>query len=188
MARQLRYNRFITALFLGFMVFSCACLYYLYATRPKVAFVRSLELVYEYNGMRDAHAGYKEKIAQWQANVDTLESQYAQQKKELESLRKKGNRQEIETMELLIRRMEQDLKNYTSVVQEQSREEEQTITQGVLNQINSKIEEYGKENGYDIILGAEGTGNVLYGAAGLDITAEILELLNQEYRLLPQQK
>ena len=52
----------------------------------------------------------------------------------------------------------------------------------VVTQVRKTIREYGEANGYRVILtGGEG-GSVLYGGKGDDITADILEILNEAYQ------
>jgi outer membrane protein len=43
------------------------------------------------------------------------------------------------------------------------------------------VEEYGKENGYDLILGTTTSGNILYGTEKKDITEQVLNALNNAY-------
>jgi len=44
------------------------------------------------------------------------------------------------------------------------------------------LEQYGKDNGYDLLLGTTDGGNVLYGTPALDITQEVLDALNETYQ------
>lgn len=163
------------------IVFLFAMFVYIYKTRPKLAYVRSLELVYQYNGMKEAHESFMMKTKLWQMNIDTLQRRYENQQVKLKKIKKTGNAKLIQEMELLVTRMEHDLKKYTLAIQDQIKDEEQQLTQAVLNQVNSSIEQYGKEHGYDMILGSEGTGTILYGSHAYDITEDILAILNKAY-------
>ncbi len=51
----------------------------------------------------------------------------------------------------------------------------------IINQMNSYIEELGKENHYQIILGANGQGGLLYANKGIDITDIALIYVNNKY-------
>ena len=51
----------------------------------------------------------------------------------------------------------------------------------ILNQINSFIQLYGKENNYDIIHGTIGDGNLMYARPEFNLTNEIIKELNKEY-------
>lgn len=51
----------------------------------------------------------------------------------------------------------------------------------IWKQINQFMEDYGKENHYDVILGATGQGNIMYAKERDDITKSILEYINNKY-------
>ncbi|HTF81307.1 MAG TPA: OmpH family outer membrane protein, partial [Cytophagales bacterium] len=78
-----------------------------------------------------------------------------------------------------------NLDKYSEVVEGKISEEDQKLTQGVVNQVNTFITEYGKKNGYSIIYGTNLSGNIIYGADAYDLTNEILTELNNQYKSAP---
>ncbi len=50
----------------------------------------------------------------------------------------------------------------------------------VWNEINSKVNEYGKLKGYKFILGATGDGAIMYADDAEDITKEVIQFINQK--------
>ena len=48
--------------------------------------------------------------------------------------------------------------------------------------MKKNIREYGKKKGYSLIIGANDSGNLLYGSESKDITNDVLEYLNQQYK------
>lgn len=52
----------------------------------------------------------------------------------------------------------------------------------IVNRVKAEIKAYGKANGYTYILGGGDGGSVLYGTEGLDITDEIVKILNDKYK------
>lgn len=172
--------------FVLLLVFS-AIIVHLYLSRPKIAYVRTLELVYGYNGMKQAHTEFKSQTDEWQANIDTLRISYqrslAKYQQDISHLSPK----EKEEQQTLLARMEKDLNNYASVIQDEAKEKEKKMTESVLNQINSYVETYAKKKGYDMVLGAEGTGSIIYATKGYDITEEVLSSLNSEYKIVGQE-
>ena len=56
------------------------------------------------------------------------------------------------------------------------------MMEGVLNQVNSFVQDYGRKKGYDVIFGTTLSGNILYGKEVIDITNEVVEGLNQTYK------
>lgn len=51
----------------------------------------------------------------------------------------------------------------------------------IWKRLNPYLEDYGKEEGYQYIYGANGTGNVLYAAKEQDITEEVIKYVNKRY-------
>lgn len=52
----------------------------------------------------------------------------------------------------------------------------------ILNQMNQYVREFGEQNGYDIIYGANGSGNILYAKEHKNITVEVLQFINNSYQ------
>lgn len=133
-----------------------------------IAFVISEQLVSEYDGMKEAQQHYRLQEQQWMANLDTL----------------RGDLQQAINQDRpapVIQQLQSNIDRYSQQVQQQSLEEDQKMTQAVLEQINTFIEIYGEREGYGIILGTTTSGNVLYGDKSLDITEQLLDALNQYY-------
>lgn len=57
-----------------------------------------------------------------------------------------------------------------------------TYNNQILNQINQYMKEYGKDRGYDIIFGAEGSGSVMYAKESIEITDEAVSYINKKYK------
>ena len=69
---------------------------------------------------------------------------------------------------------QQQINNYQQVIQKQVQEENQKMTQTLINDINGYVKEYGKENGYPLIFGASGSGNIMYAGEASDLTDIVL--------------
>lgn len=51
----------------------------------------------------------------------------------------------------------------------------------IWDKLNSFISTYGNENGYDVIFGASGEGNIMYATDNLNITDEVIAYCNLKY-------
>jgi len=59
---------------------------------------------------------------------------------------------------------------------------EETVTI-VYTQVTEFINKYGKEHNYQLFLGANlVSGDILYGSENLDITKDVVKILNHQYR------
>ena len=163
----------------GFLLFSKA-------GEKKIAYIRSSELIYNYLGMQEAQRDYQQKMESWKANVDTLKNDFQVTLSKYQSEYAGIKKEEREMREKLLEQQEENLRNYTLAINDKAKEEDDKITQAVLNQVNSFVEEYGKENGYDVILGTTVSGNLLYGKKAMDITDEVLLALNKQYKGEPE--
>ncbi len=147
----------------------------------KVAYVRSTELVYGFKGMEEAHQKFLKNSSQLQANVDTLKSDYTKSVNIYKQNLSTYSLEERLSQEQIIKKQEENLRTYASSVEKQLQQEDQKITDAVLKQVNSFIEQYGQEKGYDMILGTTNSGSLLYAKDKLDITEEVLDALNNYY-------
>lgn len=153
--------------------------------QKKIAFIRSSELIYSYEGMKESQQLFQSKKTKYQANVDTLrlelERAFNRYTKEVVTLKDKDKNERRE----LLKVQEQNYHRYAQSIKENEQKEETQMTEGVLNQVNSFIEQYSKEHRYDIVLGTTNSGSLLYANDVMDITKEVLEALNANYKSQP---
>ena len=149
--------------------------------RSKVAYVKVGELLDKYQGMIDARAEYKQKEQVWMANVDTLGQELEQMIKDYEKKRAGYSARERTLTEQLIETKQQEFLRFRDAMQQKAREEDQKMTEGVVNKVNAYLKEYGEDSGYDLILGATAGGNILYGIEAIDLTEAVLKGLNESY-------
>lgn len=65
--------------------------------------------------------------------------------------------------------------------QEDNDNQAQTYTDQVWKQLNEYIAQFGKEKGYDYIIGANGQGNLMYARENNDISKQLIEYVNAKY-------
>lgn len=57
----------------------------------------------------------------------------------------------------------------------------QQYSEQIWKQINQFVDDYGKKNNYDLILGATGQGNIMFAKQQDDITKEVTDYINRRY-------
>jgi outer membrane protein len=147
----------------------------------KIGYVRTSELVYGFAGMKEAHEVYEKKRQGWQSFLDSLNADYQKSLSGYSTERASlpsADRMERETF---LQKQRENLEQQRLALEGRIREEDQRMTQGVLNQINSMTQQYGKEHGYDLIMATTQSGNILYADDAIDITKELLVVLNHNY-------
>ncbi|MCK4662306.1 MAG: OmpH family outer membrane protein [Bacteroidales bacterium] len=149
--------------------------------KEKVVYIDNNVIIQKYKGMKNARAEFEKKASVWEANADTLIKEWEQELKNYEKERSKMTTKEKELKEELLRNKQQQIQGYSQAMQKKAADEEQKMTQTVVNEINDYLTEYGKKHNYKFILGATGAGNILYADENFNITEKILEGLNAEY-------
>ncbi len=107
----------------------------------------------------------------------------------------------LDSMELTIRSLQQAAKNaengqavlaklqntqqtyqyLNAEFSEQYQSQDESYSEKVWKQINQYVTDYGKDNGYDFIYGANGNGALMYGSSANNITEEIINHINERY-------
>jgi outer membrane protein len=88
---------------------------------------------------------------------------------------------EKQLKEELLRARQQQINNYQQGLQQKAREEEMKLNESIAGEINVFLTEYGRKHGYEFILGANATGNVVYARPARDISEDVLKGLNERY-------
>ncbi len=168
-------------LFVIVIVLQSVALYHTFF-KPAVVYVDSNQLLENYEGMKVARQAFQQKATQWQANIDTLKVELDREIQKYESEKQRMTTKERELNEKLIGTKRQQFIDYQKGIQQKSQQEDYEMTQQVLTEVNTFIEDYGKRNGYEIILGANSSGNIVYAEDHLDITDELQKALNTNYQ------
>lgn len=143
--------------------------------KSKVAFVKTGYLLEHYRGMKELNLSFQKAKAEKQQILDSLDLEYKAKVTESESGQNETGKNELKILEY-------KLYSHRQQFGQELEKEKEILTQGVLNQVNAYVEQYAEKNGYELILGTTSSGNILYGTKTVDITEEVLEYLNSEYR------
>ena len=76
--------------------------------------------------------------------------------------------------------MRQELTREQQALSEQYSEMSETFQETVWNELNIRIEKYGKEQGFKFILGGTGDGTIMYANEADDITEELIKYINKK--------
>lgn len=154
---------------------------FLFLNRTKIGYVNTGPLIEGYVGMKEARNNYQSQSQIWQANIDTLQLDFQRAVNKYNIQLPELYQQEKATQQASLKQMQDNIIQYTNAIKEKAQKEDERITKGVLNQINSYIGEYGEKHGFDIILGTTASGSLLYAKDKIDITEDILKGLNESY-------
>jgi outer membrane protein len=115
--------------------------------------------------------------AKYQEELKSIEqqsnAQLAEMENEIRHLKTTG------TDAAKIATMEQELLAFRDQLSEEYSRKSEAFDKIIWDQINAKINAYGKEQGYDYIFGAKGDGSIMYASDKKDITKEVIAYINQ---------
>lgn len=97
------------------------------------------------------------------------------------SIIENSNKNERENLVLSFKKKEQV---FYEIVQDYKSKNDELMSEydaQIYSRINSLINKFGENNSYDLILGANNSGNIMYAKKGVDITEEVTDFLNREY-------
>ncbi len=77
--------------------------------------------------------------------------------------------------------LSRQIENAQQAFQQYYSQSNQEITKKVWERLNPIINDFGKERGYEMIIGATGTGTLLYADKAHDVTEELAKYINDKY-------
>lgn len=163
------------------LVVSAGSIVLYYFNTPKIGYVRSVELFEKYEGMKDAKKKYEQKVGSIQSNYDTLAKDYQYSLNKLNLDFAKLNEREKNERTTLLKSQLANLQQYKQNLEEQIQKEDDILTEGIYNQMNAYIKEFGESHGFTMILGTTNNGNILYAKDYVDVTEKVLIGLNKKY-------
>ena len=168
MIRKVRLYQFIGLIVLAFF-YSCN-------STPKVGYVESA-LVYEgFNGTKEVIQQNQQILVPRKNRIDSLKVMLLSQQNLLSD--KTYNNQQVFQSYMNGRQLYDSL----SLDYDRLREELEIHTfQKSWKLINEYIKAFGEENGYQIIHGVSGNGNIMYAQKDLNITDAVITYVNNSY-------
>lgn len=155
--------------------------FYISQAGSELVYVDVNKLLEGYDRTKVDREVFTEKANVMKANVDSLMTDWQNELKTYEKERSSMTEKELALKQELLQNKQQQINNYQQAVQKQIQEEDQKMTQTVVNDINDYVKAYGKNHAHRIIFGAQGSGNIMYAEEGTDLTNKILEGLNKQY-------
>ncbi len=150
-------------------------------SNSELVYVDVNKLLEGYDRTKVERESFNKKTSIMKANVDSLLTDWQSELKTYEKERTSMTKKELALKQELLQNKQQQINNYQQAIQKQIQEEDQKMTQTVINDINDYVKDYGKKHGHRIIFGAQGSGNIMYAQEGTDLTHKILEGLNKQY-------
>lgn len=147
--------------------------------KNKTAYIDSNKVYSGYKGILIAKKEFEKKVELYKTRIDTLSGRV---KMDMLNMEKFGS---SPAMYALYRDSasihKKQLYDYQQAINQSLKDEEAKLTKSSLLKLNAFLKEYGKKNGYDIILIANNSGTIAYAKDKYDITDDVLKDINKQY-------
>lgn len=157
----------------------CVMAYFLFTKKAKVACVDNSKVISSYPGIEQAAKKLQVKELELKAKADTLSQEFQIKLREYEKNKSSMNASEILTAETELRMMQDRFRHFSTINDDKFKKEQVEVTEKAIEEINKVIARYAKDKGYSVVLGANSTGSVVYADEAIDITDEIISILNK---------
>lgn len=149
--------------------------------QDKVAFIDNSKLVNEYQGKKDLETELKAKVETFNKKRDSISRAFQLEYREAETKSKGMSQKAAQELAQTLNEKSQFLGQQLQLEEQQIQLESQSKTDTLLKEIKKFVKDYGQQNKYTYILGANEAGSVLYGNETKDITEVVLKALNDSY-------
>ncbi|WP_299223551.1 OmpH family outer membrane protein [uncultured Psychroserpens sp.] len=150
--------------------------------QQKIAFVDNGEVINAYQEKIDIEAKYKLKDDAFKKRTDSIGKAFQLEVQEFQINGAKMSQKKLQEQSQALGQKQQ-------ILQQQLQMEQQNLTQqfnveidSILSHVKTFVANYGKKNGYTFILGKNDAGSVMFGDDTKDISKEIIEAINAEYK------
>ena len=152
------------------------------ACTDKVAFVDNSKLLNDYQEKKDIEARLKGQIRTYERKRDSISMAFQTEARAFDAQAKTLPQNVAQKKYNELMQKSQILQQHLQQEEQKIQMESQTQMDSLLSKVKKNIKEYGKQKGYTFILGANDGGSVLYGSEKKDITKEVTEYLNNQYK------
>ncbi|NQY30181.1 MAG: OmpH family outer membrane protein [Flavobacteriaceae bacterium] len=135
--------------------------------KNEVVYIDNIILFNGFNMAKDMSDIHTKKIKKQTKKLDSLYQLFQMEIKSKDENNIKLSQQKVQKADEALSVMKQHFSN--------------VVSQQIWDRLNAYIKEFGKAQGFKIILGTQGGGNVMYGDDAMDVTSSVLEYANLKY-------
>lgn len=149
--------------------------------QTKVAYVDVEVLMKDYEGTKSLESKMKEKQEAKAKELDSLTAPFQAKVQNYYKAAQTMSPQKRAEAEGALQQEQQFLQAQQQQASQEWQKETQESYEAITKVVDSLVGTYAKSNGYNMIFGTSGKGTVMYGDENLDVTKQVLEMLNKEY-------
>jgi outer membrane protein len=158
------------------------------AKEAKTAYVDTSVLMKEYTEAKDIQEKYKAKAEEKGRQLEAEINRFKQEASGFQAQAQANGQEWAQKKGMELQRREQQLAQAQQALGMQLQQEAGVEMDSLVSGVKKFIKAYGKEKGYTYIYGTGEPASILYAEEKLDITKEIVKLLNEKYKAAAAKK
>ena len=159
----------VTAILLSFIFFQASSVL---AKEIKMGYVNLGKTFDEYGKTKEADAALEKKSNEKEKERQKMVDEISKLKDELELMNEKGKKDKQAVIDEKLKKLQE----FINATREELSKERDAMVTDIVKEIDKVIQDYGKQNGYTVILNDR---VLVYGESALDITEEMIGILNK---------
>ena len=148
----------------------------------KTAYVDTSKLIQEANEAKDIKAKYEAKAEEMGAKLKAETQKFQSEASNFKANVQKNGPEWAQQKGAELQKTEQRLQYAQDAMMRQLQNESGTEMDSLVSKIKKSLKVYGKEKGYDYIYGTGDATSVLYAKDSYDLTKELIQLTNSNYK------
>jgi outer membrane protein len=148
----------------------------------KTAYVDVIELMKENLESKDINTKHENLIKAKGTDFEKKVAQFKAEVQGLEANAKANGMEWAQRKSQELQRREQELAQLEQRIMSEARQAHAVESDSLTSRIKKYIKEYGKKNNYSYIYGTGEANSVLYAEDSFNITKEMIDLLNEQYK------
>lgn len=150
--------------------------------QEKNAFIDNPTLINDYQEKKDFDVKFEKKIAAYNKKRDSIAKLFQIEANDFQTKASKMSQQKAQERYNELLQKQQFMQQQLGAEEQQIQREGQIEMDSLVKKVKRFVQDYGKNNGYTYILGANEAGSVLFGEEKKDITKDVLNALNESYK------
>ena len=150
-------------------------------TQTKIAYIDIEVLMQDYKATQELENSLKLKQESIAKELDSLQAPFQQKVQEYYENAQKMSAQKRNEVERQLQQEQQLLQARGQQASQELQNENQLRSDALTKRVDSLVEVFAVEKGYKLILGSSGKGTIMYGDKSMDITNQVVELLNADF-------
>ncbi len=149
--------------------------------QPKVAFINVEELMKDYGATKALEEKLKSRQEEIAKELDSIGTPFQLKVQQYYQDAQKMSAKKRAEIEQTLQQEQQILQARQQQAGQVLQEENQVLSDALTKKVDSFVADFAKVKGLNLIIGTAGNGTVMYGDEKLNVTKEILEILNKDF-------